>query len=506
MYLVKVFEGTVNGFVWVLSDPIAIGLIFAAVLVGTVVGAVPGLGSKIALTILIPFTGQLAPYVALAFYLCISEASSFGDTIPAVLFRTPGTEGAAATAIDGYALSQKGKPGYALGAGAMASFVGGMIGIMVSLLFIPWLAEYVLMFGPPEFFWMAIIGISIIAVVSRGELSKGMLSGLIGLIISFIGYDVITGKTRLTFGIMYLEDGIQFIPAMLGLFAVAEMFRLAQRTKQLEMITGADATKDVWKGCLEVFKHPVTTVRSSFIGLFTGAVPGAGKAVAAFMSYLITIRLSKHPETFGEGDVEGVIACESANNASGAGGGALIPTMTLGIPGSSGMALILAGMAFLGIRSGPSFIIYNAPMMYAMFAGLMVGMVLALFLNIIIIKPLSRMVLIPPVIMVPLILVLAFLGSFALRFSLFDVTVTLIFGILGYYMDKYGYSSVCMVLAMILGPIAEESFFQAWKIGGRSFRAFFTSPISIGLIVFLVIAMAGPEAYRAYKKMALSRK
>jgi putative tricarboxylic transport membrane protein len=499
MFVINALQGMIEGFGWVLSSPTAMLLVVAGVMVGTFVGAVPGLGSKIALTILIPFTGGLAPFKALAFYLCISEAASFGDTIPAVLFRTPGTAGSAATAIDGYELAKQGRGGYALGAGAMASFVGAVIGVIICVLFIPWLAEYVLLFGPPEYFWMAIIGISIIAVVSKGSMAKGLLSGLVGLIISFIGYDMVTGKTRFTFGNIYLEDGIQFIPAMLGLFAATEMFKLIRRTKQVETTEHTDPTKDVLKGCLEVFRHPVTTLRSALIGLFVGAVPGSGKAVASFMSYLIAVRSSKHPERFGKGAVEGVIASETANNASGGGGGSLIPTITLGIPGSSGMALILAGMTFLGIRSGPDFVLFNVDMMYAMFAGLLFGIVVALLLNLVLIKPVAKTVLIPPDILVPLIMILTFLGSYALRFFLVDMLITLVFGILGYFMDKYGYSPVCMVLAMILGPIAEVSFFQAWKIGGRSFGIFFTRPLSIGFVVFLVLMFIGPYLYRKAK-------
>ncbi|HSH69730.1 MAG TPA: tripartite tricarboxylate transporter permease, partial [Deferrisomatales bacterium] len=476
------------------------------VLVGTVVGAIPGLGSKIALTILIPFTGWMAPYVALAFFLCISESASFGDTIPAVLFRTPGTAGSAATAIDGYPLAQQGKAGYALGAGAMASFVGAIIGITISILFIPWLAEYVLAFGPPEYFWMAVLGISIIAVVSKGTLAKGIVAGLVGLFISFIGYDLVTGKTRFTFGSMYLEDGIEFIPAMLGLFAVSEMLKLSTRTGQNDLVAVGDPGKDVWKGCLSVFKNPRISIQSSVLGLFIGAIPGAGKAVASFMAYMVAVRTSRHPETFGHGEVQGIIASEAANNASGGGGGALIPTLTLGIPGSSGMALILAGMTFHGIRSGPSFIIYEADMMYAMFAALLVGMVMALFVNLVLIKPVAKAVMIPNEIMVPLILIMAFLGAYALRFSMFDMFITLLFGVLGYFMDRYGYSTVCMVLAMILGPIAEESFFQAYKIGGRSFSIFFTRPISVGLIVVLVLALAGPAAYGFLKRTLSGRR
>ena len=501
MFIIDALQGTIQGFSWVLTSPTTMLLIAAGVMVGTFVGAVPGLGSKIALTILIPFTGGLAPFKALAFYLCISEAASFGDTIPAVLFRTPGTAGSAATAIDGYELAQQGKGGYALGAGAMASFVGAVIGAIICILFIPWLAEYVLLFGPPEYFWMAIIGISIIAVVSKGSMAKGLLSGMIGLVISFVGYDLVTGKGRFTFDSIYLEDGIEFIPAMLGLFAATEMFKLIRRTSQLEMTEDRDPTRGVWKGCLEVLRYPITTLRSAMIGLFVGAVPGAGKAVASFMSYLIAVRSSKHPEKFGKGAVEGVIASEAANNASGGGGGALIPTITLGIPGSSGMALILAGMTFLGIRSGPDFVIFNADMMYAMFAGLLFGIVVALALNLLLIKPVAKTVLIPPDILVPLIMILTLLGSYALRYSVTDMLVTLVFGVLGYFMDKYGYSNVCMVLAMILGPIAEVSFFQAYKIGGRSLTIFFTRPISIGFVVFLVLLLVGPTLWRFGKRL-----
>jgi putative tricarboxylic transport membrane protein len=503
MFLLDAFNGILAGFHYIL-DPLTLLLIVGSVVLGSFVGAVPGLGSKIALTIIIPFTGNLAPYVALAMYLSVSEASSFGDTIPAVLFKVPGTEGAAATAIDGYALSQKGKGAYALGVASMASFVGGMLGIGVSIVFIPFLADYVLMFGPPEFFWLAIIGISIIAVVSKGFMAKGILSGLIGLLISFIGTDMVTGKERFTFGTLFLMDGINFIPAMLGLFAVTEMLKLSRKTKKLEMTGDVTSMREIWEGCMAVFKYPINVVRSTFIGILIGAIPGTGKSVASFLSYLIAIRTSRHPETFGQGEVEGVIAPECANNACSGGGGALIPTITLGIPGSSGMALILVGMTFLGIRSGPDFIIHHADKMYAMFAGLIVGTVFALVLNVVSIKPISKAVQIPNEILIPVVLVMAFLGAYALRNSVFDMLITVIFGLLGYYMDKYGYSPVCMVLAMILGPMAAESFFQAWMIGNRSLTIFFIRPVSIGLILFLCLIMVGPHLSKVVRRVVKS--
>lgn len=500
MFVLDALQGMVKGFAYMM-DPVTILLIVGCVIFGSFVGAVPGLGTKIALTILIPLTGHLAPYVALAMYLTVSEACSFGDTIPAVLFKVPGTEGAAATAIDGYALSQKGRAGYALGAASMASYVGGMLGIVVSILFIPFLADYVLLFGPPEFFWMALIGISIIAVVSKGYLAKGILSGLVGFLISFIGTDVVTGKERFTFGTLYLMDGINFIPAMLGLFAITEMLKLSKKTVQLEKAADVNSMREIWEGCLSVFKYPVNVVRSTLVGIIVGAIPGTGKSVAAFLSYMFAVRSSKHPETFGQGEVEGVIAPECANNACSGGGGALIPTITLGIPGSSGMALILVGMAFLGIRSGPDFIIHKSDMMYAMFAGLIIGTTVALALNLVAIKPVSKAVQIPNETLIPVVLVFAFLGAYALRGSIWDMILTVVFGVLGYFMDKYGYSPVCMVLAMILGPLASESFFQAWMMGDRSFSIFFTRPVSIALIVFLVLIMVGPQMFNTVKKV-----
>ncbi|MBI4632556.1 MAG: tripartite tricarboxylate transporter permease [Deltaproteobacteria bacterium] len=498
MFIVEALKGMGVGFGYMM-DPVTILLIMGSVVLGSFVGAVPGLGSKIALTMIIPFTGHLAPYVALALYLSVSEASSFGDTIPAVLFKVPGTEGSAATAIDGYAMTQNGRPGFALGAASMASLLGGMIGICVSILFIPFLADYVLLFGPPEFFWMAIIGISIIAVVSHGTMAKGILSGLIGILISFIGTDVITGKERFTFGTMYLSDGINFIPAMLGLFAVTEMLKISRKTTKLEMIATVNSRREIWEGCMVCFKYPVNMIRSSLIGIIVGAIPGTGKSVASFLSYLFAVRGSKHPETFGKGEIEGIIAPEFANNACSGGGGALIPTLTLGIPGSSGMALILVGMTFLGIRSGPAFIIQHADMMYAMFAGLIIGMIFAFGLNFFCIKPIAKAVQVSNETLIPVVFVFAFLGSFALRNSLFDMLITVIFGILGYYMDKYDYSPVCMVLAMILGPLAGESFFQAWMIGNRSLTVFFTRPVSLGLFLFLIVIMAGPYVYQKIK-------
>ncbi|MDP2268308.1 MAG: tripartite tricarboxylate transporter permease, partial [Deltaproteobacteria bacterium] len=269
MFILEALNGMAGGFVYIM-DPMTIMLILGSVVLGSFVGAVPGLGSKIALTMIIPFTGHLAPAVAMAMYLSVSEASSFGDTIPAVLFKVPGTEGAAATAIDGYAMTQKGRPGFALGAASMASFMGGMIGITVSILFIPFLADYVLLFGPPEFFWMAIIGISIIAAVSQGTMAKGILSGLIGILISFIGTDVITGKERFTFGTMYLMDGINFIPAMLGLFAITEMLKMSRKSTKLEMIATVNSRREIWEGCMACFKYPVNMIRSSLIGILVG--------------------------------------------------------------------------------------------------------------------------------------------------------------------------------------------------------------------------------------------
>ncbi len=505
MFIWEAIQGMGVGFGYIL-DPVTVLLIMGSVVLGSFVGAVPGLGSKIALTIIIPFTGHLAPYVALAIFLSVSEASSFGDTIPAVLFKVPGTEGAAATAIDGYAMTQNGRPGYALGAASMASLLGGMLGICVSILFIPFLADYVLLFGPPEFFWMAIIGISIIAVVSQGAMAKGILSGLVGVLISFIGTDVITGKERFTFGSLYLSDGINFIPAMLGLFAVTEMLKLSGKTKKMEMIGNVNSLREIWEGCLVCFKYPVNMIRSTLIGIIVGAIPGTGKSVASFLAYLFAVRSSKHPETFGKGEIEGIIAPEFANNACSGGGGALIPTLTLGIPGSSGMALILVGMTFLGIRSGPQFIIQHSDMMYAMFAGLIVGMIFAFALNFFCIKPISKAVQVSNETLIPIVLVFAFLGSYALRNSVFDMLVTVVFGVMGYYMDRYNYSPVCMVLAMILGPLAGESFFQAWKMGDRSFTIFFTRPVSLGLFVFLILVMAGPFIYSQLKKVRPSLK
>jgi putative tricarboxylic transport membrane protein len=504
MFLIHAVVGMVKGFGYIL-EPMTLLLIVGSVVFGSFVGAVPGLGSKIALTILIPFTGHLAPYVALAMYLSVSEASSFGDTIPAILFKVPGTEGAAATAIDGYALCQKGKAGYALGAASMGSFVGGMLGITISILFIPFLADYVLLFGPPEFFWMAIIGISIIAVVSKGSLAKGILSGLFGLLLSFVGTDVVTGKERFTFHTLYLMDGINFVPAMLGLFAVTEMLKLSRKTLRLEKAGEVNSLAEIWEGCMAVFKYPMNVIRSTLIGVVVGAIPGTGKSVASFLSYLMAVRSSKHPETFGQGDVEGVIAPECANNACSGGGGALIPTLTLGIPGSSGMALILMGMTFMGIRSGPSFIIQQSDMMYAMFAGLIVGMVVALVLNLVAIKPVSKAVQTPTEILIPIVLIVAFLGAYALRGSVYDILVAIVFGVLGYFMDKYDYSPICLVLAMILGPMAAESFFQAWMIGDQSAAIFFVRPVSMVLILFLVLIMVGPQAVRAIRKITAKR-
>lgn len=456
--------------------------------VGLIAGAVPGLGPTTALALLLPLTYDMQAVSALALAAGVMGSAPMGGSIAAILLNAPGSAPNAATCLDGYPMAQQGKAGIAIGASASANAVGGLIGTVSLLAVLPLVKHLVLVFGPPEFFLLAFLGIVVVATSSRGKMLRGLVAGVFGLMIACIGYDQITGTVRYTFGIAYLWDGIHLVPALIGLFAVTEMIGL--------WIDGGTIAKDpstvkvtrMTDGLMETFRHWPTVIRGSLVGTVIGAIPGAGGVVAAFLSYSVAQQFSKSPETFGHGNIEGVIAPEAAINAKD--GSTLIPTLAFGIPGSAEMAVFLGILVLHNIQPGPLMLIQHQTEIYSLIWGLTASCVLAACLGLLLVKPLASVTLLPSKILVPSVLCIALIGSWAIDQAIANVIVTCVFGIIGYMMKRLDYPRLPIVIALVLGAHIERNFAQSMMIANGDWMIFVTRPASAILLFALVGVLA----------------
>ncbi len=458
--------------------------------IGLFFGAIPGLGGATALALLMPLTYGLDSFSALALSGGVMGAVPMGGSITAILLNTPGTAPNAATCLDGYPLAQQGKAGLAIGAAASANSVGGIIGTISVLAVLPVAKQLVLLFGPPEFFLLAILALVTVAGAARGKLVRGLISGGLGLMIAFIGYNDISGGERFTLGIDYLWDGVHLVPALIGLFAVAEMIKLA--------VTGGSVSRNVdtvqitgmWSGVLETFRHWRTVLRGSLIGTFIGAIPGESGTVAAFLSYSLTVQASRNPESFGHGNVQGVIAPEAAINAKD--GSALIPTLAFGIPSGAEMAVFLGILVLHGLQPGPVMLTQNQPEIYGLIWALTASCLLASSLGLFLVRPLARITLIDSNILVPIVVCVAMVGSYAVDGTIENVIVTAIFGVIGYLMIRFDYPRLTVIVALVLGGTAERNFQQALMMGDGHWTVFAHRPIALTLIALIVGLLAWP--------------
>ncbi|MBW2065436.1 MAG: tripartite tricarboxylate transporter permease, partial [Deltaproteobacteria bacterium] len=378
---------------------------------------------------------------------------------------------------------QQGKSGTALGAAATASTLGGFIGLIVTFCFIPVLAKFVMAFSYPEFFMMTFFGLSIIAVLGEGSLIKGLAAGGFGILLSCVGYDPMTSELRYTFGIEYLWDGIQVVPALFGLLAIGEVMDLLVKEKPIAEPSKGTAKGDgVWSGVKATLKEPFLVIRCSGLGTIIGAIPGVGGTVAGFVSYMHAKQTCKDNENFGKGDVRGVIASEAANDAKE--GGALLPTLAFGIPGSAGMAVFLGALTLHGIDTGQDIFVANLDIVYMLLLSSLGCHIVAAIIGLSLADKVALLTRIRPVLFAPILFLVCLIGSFALRNSAGDVIVTFLFGILGYEMRKFGFSRIALILGLLLGNMAEISFRQTLMTEAK-IMGFFTRPIS--LIIFLCI-------------------
>lgn len=463
-------------------------IIVIGVIVGILGGAMPGISPSMAVALLLPFTFGMTPTMGIVMLCAIYLASNYGGSVTAVMINTPGTPSAVVTAFDGYPLARQGKAGWGLGISLIASVVGGFVGIFILILFATPLAGLALKFWPAEYFALAIMGLTTVASLGGGQWVESFAAVLLGLLLNTVGMDHMTGSTRFTFDLMRLYDGFSFVPALIGLFAISEVLANVESfVFDMEKIEVADL-KSVWPTLKDYMKLKWTMLRAGVLGTVIGIFPGAGGTIASFIAYDVEKRLSDEPETFGKGNPHGVAAAESANSSSV--GGALVPLLALGIPGSASAAVLIGALMIHELRPGPELFTRHPLLVYTLFSSLLVANFVLLILGGIGSRLWIKVSLIPKRILYPFIFVFSMIGSYAVRSSLFDIGVCFGFGVLGWLLNRYRYPVSPVVLGLVLGTMLETNLQMTLMLGGPVL--FFTRPISAVLLVISVVLISWP--------------
>lgn len=471
--------------------PMALLTLLLGTLAGMTIGSLPGLSSTMGVALCIPITFNMPPELALILLGAVYVSSVYGGSVTAILLRTPGTDASIATALDGYPLATAGRGGEALGMATLASLFGGLFSVVVLIAIAPPLSTVALAFGPQEYTVLAIFGLVTIVGVASDRPLKGVLSAAVGLVLACVGLDAFTGVQRFTFGYSELFEGVPLLPVLIGLFSVSQAFNLcvpegggvlAGKGQQLK-----GRRLPLW---LDIRRSLRTLLRSSVIGSVVGILPGAGTSIASFISYNEARRHSPTPERFGKGELEGVAASESANNA--VTGGTLIPTLTLGIPGNAVTAVFVGGLTIHGMIPGPSLFTDHAETTYTLILSLLLANVLFAVLGLWLCRYLVVVTKVPGAVLGPMILVFSVIGTYALRNEVFDVWLAVAFGVVGFFMERWRYPGAPLVIALILGPILEVNFRRSMQISHWDLTTFFTRPLSLTLCLLVVLALAYP--------------
>ena len=468
-------------------EPLNVFLMVIGTLVGIIIGALPGLGPTAGIALLIPITFGMEASSALLLAAGIYMGATYGGSITAVLLGIPGTPTNAATCFDGYAMSRQGHSMEAMGASLLASMVGGVLSVLCLMFFTPIVSRFVLYFGASEQFMLAIFGLSVIAVSSKDSFLKGILGGFFGLAISTVGYDAITGFNRFNFEIIYLDDGIQFMAIVVGLFGFSQALALAEEATTISGDTKLRGS--ILSGGLAVFKYWYLTLKSSLLGMFLGIAPGVGGTAASMLAYSFAQRNDPERDTFGKGNIRGVIAPEASNNATI--GTAIIPTLAFGIPGSPTCAVMMGLLMVHNIVPGPRLFQEIPDTLYTFFWGLLYSCFAMVIIAWPLIRFFAKVTVVPYQVLVPSIIMLCILGSFSIRGYIFDSFITVIFGFLGYYLRKAKYPMVCIILGLVLGSMTESNFSRSLMIyGDLSFL--YTRPITLALIILTAVIVILP--------------
>jgi putative tricarboxylic transport membrane protein len=458
---------------------------------GMIIGALPGLSGTMGVALLIPFTFGMNPIAGLTMLTIIYTTSTYGGSFSAILLHTPGTPSNAATTIEGYQMTLQGKGLKALGIATVSSVIGGTFSAICLLLIAPPLAQISLKFAAPEYLLVALFGLTIIGSLSSGSILKGIISGVLGLCIATIGTDLATGFPRFTFGTNSLMSGINIIPAMIGFFSISQVMILSQSIGEKVASVTSEIKGRTLPTWAEFKRILPTIIRSSFIGVFIGILPGAGGDIGSWVAYNEAKRFSKHPEEFGKGSIEGLAGCESANNA--VTGGAIIPMLTLGIPGSALTAVLMGGLLIQGLRPGHELFTVHAQTTYAVMIGFLIANLLMGVFGLILAPYIVKVAQVPQQILTTVIVVLSVVGAYTMSNNIFDVYVAIFFGLLGFLMRKYNFNPAPVVLALVLGPLVENSYTQTLVMCKGNFLGYILGrPLCIVLLVLIIMSLLTP--------------
>ncbi len=467
--------------------PVNLLIVLFGTLIGVIIGALPGLGATTGIALLIPISYGMETSTALLLTAGIYMGAVYGGSITAIVIGIPGTPTSTATTLDGYPMAQQGRSLEALGASTMASSVGGFASALCLMFFTPLVSKVVLYFGVAEQFMLAMFGLSVIAISSRESFLKGLLGGFFGLALATVGYDPISGYDRFTFGADSLANGIPFMAIVIGLFGVSQTIAMAEEAKTVSSCSVLSGS--AWDGAREVFRNYWITIKSTAIGLFLGATPGVGGGPANMIAYTAIANSSPDRDTFGKGNIKGVIAPEASNNATV--GTALIPTLAFGIPGSTACAVVLGLLMLHGVDTGPKLFIDMPVTIYTFFWGLLFTCIALVIVCFPLLKFFAKVTVVPFQILVPNIIIFCVLGAFSLRGFLFDVFVAIVFGILGYFLRKAQYPMVCIVLGLVLGKLAETNLSRSLMIY-KGLGFLINRPITLTLLILTIAIVVLP--------------
>ena len=483
-------------------SPFNLLLALAGVTLGTIIGALPGLSATMAVAILVPFTFAMAPASGLIALGAIYTGAIYGGAFAAILVNTPGTPSSISTTFDGYPMAKRGDGGLAVTLATLASVAGGLVGALTLLLLAPPLSDVALMFGPPEYFWLAVLGLTLISALSAGNTVKGLIGGCIGLLMSAVGVAVVGGDVRYTLDTQFLLGGIDITSAIIGLYCIPVVIDLvATRAGHLTVLADKSGFR-LRESIGILLGGKLNLLRSSGIGTVIGMLPGAGGSIAGLIAYSEARRTSRNPERFGTGEPAGVIATESSNNATV--GGGFIPTLVLGIPGTPPDAIILGALLVQGLKIGPSLFNEQGGIVYTFMYGLLIATVLMLPVGLLLGRyAYKSIVRIPKSLLVPTVAFLTVVGSFAIHSNPEDTKMMVLLGVIAWVLQRYGFSPSPIVLGLVLGQIAEQGFVQAWMIGnatGSTLAMFFGRPISLVIVVFAALTLVWPLLRRLWRR------
>ena len=472
---------------------------FVGVLVGTIVGILPGIGPVGAMALLLPSTYAMSPTTALIMLAGIYYGSMYGGSTTSILVNVPGEAASVVTAIDGYQMARKGRAGAALSVAAVGSFVAGSVGVVGIVLFASWLAELALQFGPPEYFALTVSGLALLSRLSGGSVLTGFLMVGVGLAIGTVGMESVSGFRRFTFGSVQLSQGIELVPVIMGLYGVAEILVLAEEGIRRTSIARV-ALRDLFPTRLEWRQSGWPIARGSVVGFLTGLIPGPATVLATFISYMLERRVSRTPERFGTGAIEGVAGPEAANN--GATAGAMVPLLSLGIPFSPATAILLGALVIHGIQPGPLLISAQPDVFWGVVASMYVGNFLLLLLNLPLVGVFVSVLRLPQYVLSTLVLLLCLVGAYSLSNSLLDLWVLVGFGLAGYAFRKLSIDAAPLIVAVVLGPIMEKTLRQTLFMAHGDWRLLVFRPLSLALLLLGVAVLVGPSVWAALRRRA----